>query len=279
MTTVLPRPSSVNRPSRASQHVTSSLTYCHASTLGWKVGCPRAGPLGTLAAMTTVGTPLPVSLVLPGDTGGLSTRPLTRSDAAAVTALMAACEQHDVGDVLIEEADIVGDWQRPALRPRSQSVGVLDGERLVAYAEVYKGRWADAAVDPALPRTRHRDAPVALDPRRRRARRRHARRPARPRRLRGRAAARLPRLPHALDLVGPRDARRAARSTPSPSLRAMPSASRATRPTCEPTWTVNEDAFLEWSDARARDLRGVGGERVAAARLPAVAAAPHGRPR
>ena len=51
--------------------------------------------------MTTVGTPLPVSLVLPGDTGGLSTRPLMRSDAAAVTALVADCEQHDVGDVLI----------------------------------------------------------------------------------------------------------------------------------------------------------------------------------
>ncbi len=45
------------------------------------------------------------------------------------------------------------------------------------------------------------------------------------------------------------------------------------------TWTVNEDAFLEWSDRERATLRGVGGERVAAARLPAVAAAPHGRPR
>ena len=98
--------------------------------------------------MTTVGTPLPVSLVLPGDTEGLVTRPLMRSDAVAVTALVAGCEQHDVGDVLIEEADIVGDWQRPAFDLASQSVGVLHGERLVAYAEVYKGRWADAAVDP-----------------------------------------------------------------------------------------------------------------------------------
>jgi GNAT superfamily N-acetyltransferase len=99
--------------------------------------------------MTAAGTPLPVSLVLTGETEGLSTRPLTRTDAFAVTALMARCEQQDVGEVLIEEADIVGDWQRPAFDLASQSVGVLDGARLVAYAEVYKGRWADAAVDPA----------------------------------------------------------------------------------------------------------------------------------
>ncbi len=98
--------------------------------------------------MTSVGTPLPVSLVLSGDTEGLRTRPLAPSDAVAVAALMARCEQQDVGEVIIEEADIVGDWQRPAFDLASQSVGVLDGDRLVAYAEVYKGRWADAAVDP-----------------------------------------------------------------------------------------------------------------------------------
>jgi GNAT superfamily N-acetyltransferase len=62
---------------------------------------------------------------------------------------MAACEQHDVGEALIEEADIVGDWQRPAFDLPTQTVAVLDGERLVAYAEVYQARWADAAVDPA----------------------------------------------------------------------------------------------------------------------------------
>ena len=229
--------------------------------------------------MTTVGTPLPVSLVLPGDTDGLGTRPLMRSDAAAVTALMAGCEQHDVGEVLIEEADIVGDWQRPAFDLASQSVGVLDGDRLVAYAEVYKGRWADAAVDPAYRGRGIGTSPVALDPCRRRARRWHARGPARPRRLPWRAAARLPRLPHALDLVGPPDARRAGDRPPARSPRATPSASRATRATSEPTWTVNEDAFLEWSDRERATLRGVGGERVAAARLRAVAAAPHGRPR
>lgn len=91
----------------------------------------------------------PVELHLPDGAASLTTRALTRDDAAVVTALMAACEQHDVGEVLIEEADIVGDWQRPAFDIATQTVAVLDGERLVAYAEVYKGRWADAAVDPA----------------------------------------------------------------------------------------------------------------------------------
>ncbi|GAA2499737.1 hypothetical protein GCM10009858_42560 [Terrabacter carboxydivorans] len=87
-------------------------------------------------------------LLLPTTAAHLTTRPLTRRDAAAVTALMASCELHDVGEVLIEEADIVGDWQRPAFDLATQSVGVLDGDRLVAYAEVFKGRWADGAVAP-----------------------------------------------------------------------------------------------------------------------------------
>jgi ribosomal protein S18 acetylase RimI-like enzyme len=90
-----------------------------------------------------------VALALPAGAAGLTTRPLTRDDASAVTALIAACERHDVGKVLIEEADIVGDWQRPAFDIATQSVAVLDNDRLVAYAEVYKARWADVAVDPA----------------------------------------------------------------------------------------------------------------------------------
>jgi GNAT superfamily N-acetyltransferase len=98
---------------------------------------------------TRTGPHAPVELHLPRTAETLRSRPLTREDAPAVTRLMAACEQHDVGEVLIEEADIVGDWQRPAFDLATQSIGVVDGERLVAYAEVYKGRWADAAVDPA----------------------------------------------------------------------------------------------------------------------------------
>ena len=92
--------------------------------------------------------PAPVPLRLP-ESADLTTRALRSDDAAAVTALIAACERHDVGEQLIEEADIVGDWQRPAFDLATQSIGVCDGDRLVAYAEVYKGRWGDAAVDPA----------------------------------------------------------------------------------------------------------------------------------
>jgi GNAT superfamily N-acetyltransferase len=96
--------------------------------------------------MTTAIAPVPLHLPEPAD---LTTRALRANDAAAVTALIAACEVHDVGEELIEEADIVGDWQRPAFDLSTQSIAVLDGERVIAYAEVYKARWGDAAVDPA----------------------------------------------------------------------------------------------------------------------------------
>ena len=96
--------------------------------------------------MTTALAPVP--LMLPASPE-LTIRPLRPEDAAAVAALIAACEVHDVGEELIEEADIVGDWQRPAFDLATQSVGVLDGEQVIAYAEVYKARWGDAAVHPA----------------------------------------------------------------------------------------------------------------------------------
>jgi GNAT superfamily N-acetyltransferase len=96
--------------------------------------------------MTTALAPVPLPLP---ESFELTTRPLRRDDAAAVVALIGACEVHDVGEELIEEADIVGDWQRPAFDLATQSVCVLDGDRLVAYAEVYKARWGDAAVHPA----------------------------------------------------------------------------------------------------------------------------------
>lgn len=79
---------------------------------------------------------------------GLTARPLVRTDARAVFEVMAAQERHDVGEAVIEEADIVGDWQRPSFDLATSTVGVLDGERLVGYAEV-SGPWhGDAAVHP-----------------------------------------------------------------------------------------------------------------------------------
>jgi len=73
-------------------------------------------------------------------------RPLTPEDARAVFELMAAGELETIGVVAVEEADIVSDWQRPSFDLATQSIGVFESGRLVGYAEVAMGRWADAAV-------------------------------------------------------------------------------------------------------------------------------------
>jgi len=79
---------------------------------------------------------------------GLTSRPLRPGDAQAVFEVMAAGEREDLGETVIELADIVGDWQRPSFDVASSTVGVLDGDRLVAYAELADDR-GDAAVHPA----------------------------------------------------------------------------------------------------------------------------------
>ncbi len=84
-------------------------------------------------------------MVLPD---GLVTRPLTPADARAVHELMAAQELADLGSVEIEEADIVADWSKPSHNLTERSIGVLDGERLVGYAELMGADRADAAVHP-----------------------------------------------------------------------------------------------------------------------------------
>lgn len=89
---------------------------------------------------------MPAPLQLPS---GYAERPLTIADAAAVTRVMAANELATVGEVLIEEADIVAEWQRPSFDVGAATVGAYgpDGE-LVAYAECSGGARADAAVHP-----------------------------------------------------------------------------------------------------------------------------------
>ena len=79
---------------------------------------------------------------------GLTARPLSMADARAVFEVMAAQEQHDVGSVEIEEADIVGDWQRPSFDVAASTIGVFDADRLVAYGEVGGEQRSDAAVHP-----------------------------------------------------------------------------------------------------------------------------------
>lgn len=78
----------------------------------------------------------------------LTTRPLAQGDSRAVYDLMAASEMADIGEVEIEEADIVGDWQRPSHDLAARSVGVFDGDRLVAYGELTWEQFCDAAVHP-----------------------------------------------------------------------------------------------------------------------------------
>jgi GNAT superfamily N-acetyltransferase len=70
-------------------------------------------------------------------------------DESAVAAVIAAGQLEDVGEVVIEEADIVSDWQRPSYDVAASTIGVFDGDRLVAYAELSGGDRGDAAVDPA----------------------------------------------------------------------------------------------------------------------------------
>lgn len=79
---------------------------------------------------------------------GLTTRPLTRADSLAVYELMAAQEVEDVGVAFIEEADLIADWADPAHDQSVRSVAVLDGGRMVAYAELVGADRADTAVLP-----------------------------------------------------------------------------------------------------------------------------------
>jgi ribosomal protein S18 acetylase RimI-like enzyme len=80
---------------------------------------------------------------------GLTSRPLRHDDARAVFEVMAAQEAVDLDEVMIEEADIVGDWAHPSFDLPTSTVGVFDGDRLVAYGEVGPPGRCDAAVDPA----------------------------------------------------------------------------------------------------------------------------------
>lgn len=80
---------------------------------------------------------------------GLTTRPLRKSDAHDVFVLMAAQELEDIGQVAIEEADIVSDWAKPSHDLAARSVGVFDGDALVAYAELMGVDRADTSVHPS----------------------------------------------------------------------------------------------------------------------------------
>lgn len=184
-----------------------------------------------------------MSLDLPD---GLTTRPLEMSDARAVFEVMAAQEQEDLGLVSIEAADILADWQRPSFDVAASSVGVFDGSRLIAYAELMGGSRADAAVHPAY---RGRGIGTAL-----------AGWVQQRARERGLVGIRMPaplgspgdRLLEALgfsvwwevwELFLPEGAEIPRRDPPPGHT--LREATPADHPAC---WTLFEDAFLEWSD-------------------------------
>jgi mycothiol synthase len=79
---------------------------------------------------------------------GLTSRVLTEDDARAVFEVAAAQEQADVGKVVIELADIIGDWGRPSWDIATHTIGVFEGERMVAYGEITGHDRGDAAVHP-----------------------------------------------------------------------------------------------------------------------------------
>ena len=88
-------------------------------------------------------TPVPLTLTRDGYTS----RPLRRSDAAALVDLMHAYERVHLGRPFVELADIEGDWQRPSVDLASGSMGVFAGGDLVASAEV-SARRAEVFVHP-----------------------------------------------------------------------------------------------------------------------------------
>lgn len=186
----------------------------------------------------------------------LTTRPLTLDDAVAVHGLIAAEEEVDLGAAEIALEDVLADWQRPSYDVAASTLGVLDGDRLVAYADLSGPGTAYSAV---LPSHQGRGIGTAL------ARWLQAR--ARERGYasigaqvpEGSAADRLMAdLGYtarwtAWDLELPPGAGVASR--PLPDGFAVRDAEEADR---EAAWTLVEDAFLEWSDRERMSLADFG---------------------
>ena len=115
--------------------------------------------------------PASMSRCLPTRSPRLRPRPARRPDLPpapgrrrrAVFEVMAAQELEDLGVVSIEEADIAADLG-PALLRRGieHRQGSLDGDRLVAYAELMGGSRADDGRAPGVPRPRCRHGPRRL---------------------------------------------------------------------------------------------------------------------
>jgi len=78
----------------------------------------------------------------------LVSRALRHDDAATVCDVVSESEEHDLGEPMIDLEDIVSGWQRPGFDLATDSIGVFEGDEMVACAEVFRGRRADACVRP-----------------------------------------------------------------------------------------------------------------------------------
>ena len=94
---------------------------------------------------------------------GLTAAPYTADDLDAVFAVAAAQQQHDIGRVDVETADFEADWQRPSFDFATMTMGVYDGDRLVAFGELDRGQPRRGRRAAGLPPPRHRHRPGPLD--------------------------------------------------------------------------------------------------------------------
>jgi len=79
---------------------------------------------------------------------GFTTRAPTRDDAEAVTELVIACDVDEFGAPDFELDDLLTDWNRPGFSLEEDTLLVLDGERIAAYAAFAKRDYVVAYVHP-----------------------------------------------------------------------------------------------------------------------------------
>jgi GNAT superfamily N-acetyltransferase len=79
---------------------------------------------------------------------GLSARSATFDDVDAVTSLVAACELAIHGEADTNRSEIDGVWRQPSFDIAADSLLALEGDRVLAEAEVLHGRRAEVHVHP-----------------------------------------------------------------------------------------------------------------------------------
>jgi len=183
---------------------------------------------------------------IPGLPEGLTTRPLSLSDAPAVHAAIAAEEEVDLGAAELTLEDVLADWQRPSHDAGTSTIGVFDGDLLVGYGDLSD---VDVAYTAVLPSYQGRGIGTAIAGWLQRTARAAGSSRIGTQVPEGSAADRLMRdLGYevrwtAWDLELPAEREISAR--PLPDGYRLRDATAADR---EAAWTLVEDCFLEWSE-------------------------------